>query len=52
MDREPQFRADVSNPPFGTSVAEVAPPTSLLGPFVPGTAASPRFVKIKGVIRF
>jgi hypothetical protein len=37
--------ADVSNPLFGTSVAEVAPPTSLLGAFVPGTAAFPRFVE-------
>jgi hypothetical protein len=44
--------ADISNPLFGTSIAEVAPPTSLLGAFVPGTAASPRFVEIKGVIRF
>jgi len=43
--------ADVSNPLFGTSVAEVAPPTGLLGAFVPGTAASPRFVEMKGVIR-
>jgi hypothetical protein len=44
--------SDISNPLFGTTVAEVAPPTSLLGAFVPGTAASPRFVEIKGVIRF
>ncbi len=44
--------ADISNPLFGTSTAEVAPPTSLLGAFVPGTAASPRFVEIKGVLRF
>ena len=44
--------SDISNPLFGTSVAEVAPPTSLLGAFVPGTAASPRFVEIKGVLRF
>jgi hypothetical protein len=44
--------ADISNPLFGTSTAEVAPPTSLLGAFVPGTAASPRFVEIKGVVRF
>jgi hypothetical protein len=44
--------ADISNPLFGTSIAEVAPPTSLLGAFVPGTAASPRFVEIKGMIRF
>ena len=44
--------ADVSNPLFGTSVAEVAPPTGLLGEFVPSTAASLRFVEIKGVLRF
>jgi Carboxypeptidase regulatory-like domain len=44
--------ADISNPLFGSSIAEVAPPTSLLGAFVPGTAASPRFVEIKGSIRF
>ena len=43
---------DIANPLFGSSVAEVAPPTSLLGAFVPGTAASPRFVEIKGVLRF
>jgi hypothetical protein len=44
--------ADISNPLFGSSIAEVAPPTSLLGAFVPGTAASPRFVEIKGILRF
>jgi len=44
--------SDISNPLFGKSIAEVAPPTSLLGAFVSGTAASPRFVEIKGVIRF
>ena len=44
--------ADISNPLFGLSTAEVAPPTSLLGAFVPGTAASPRFLEIKGSIRF
>ena len=44
--------ADISNPLFGSSVAEVAPPTSLLGAFVPGTAASPRFLEIKGTLRF
>ncbi len=43
---------DISNPLFGSSVAEVAPPTSLLGAFVPGTAASPRFIEIKGILRF
>ena len=44
--------SDISNPLFGSSIAAVAPPTSLLGAFVPGTAASPRFVEIKGIIRF
>jgi len=44
--------SDISNPNFGLSTAEVAPPTSLLGAFVPGTAASPRFLEIKGMIRF
>ncbi len=44
--------ADIANPLFGSSTAEVAPPTSLLGAFVPGTAASPRFIEIKGIIRF
>lgn len=44
--------SDISNPLFGSSIAEVAPPTSLLGAFVPGTAASPRFVEIKGILRF
>jgi hypothetical protein len=44
--------ADISNPNFGFSTAEVAPPTSLLGAFVPGTAASPRFLEIKGLVRF
>lgn len=43
---------DISNPLFGSSIAEVAPPTSLLGAFVPGTAASPRFIEIKGILRF
>jgi hypothetical protein len=44
--------ADLANPNFGLITAEVAPPTSILGAFVPGTAASPRFIEIKGVIRF
>ena len=44
--------SDISNPNFGFSTAEVAPPTSLLGAFVPGTAASPRFLEIKGLVRF
>jgi hypothetical protein len=44
--------ADLANPNFGLITAEVAPPTSILGAFVPGTAASPRFIEIKGIIRF
>jgi len=45
--------SDISNKGlFGTSIAEVAPPTSILGAFVPGTAASPRFLELKGTIRF
>ena len=44
--------ADLANPNFGLITAEVAPPTSILGAFVPGTAASPRFIEIKGVLRF
>jgi hypothetical protein len=44
--------ADISNPNFGKITAAVAPPTSILGAFVAGGAASPRFVEIKGVIRF
>jgi outer membrane receptor protein involved in Fe transport len=47
-----QPEADISNPNFGKIIAEVAPPTSILGAFVAGGAASPRFVEIKGVIRF
>jgi hypothetical protein len=47
-----QPTSDISNPNFGLSVAEVAPPTSLLGAFVAGTAASPRFVEIKAQVRF
>ena len=36
---------------FGYSVAAVGPPTSLLGSFV-GAGSSPRFVEIKGLVRF
>jgi hypothetical protein len=43
--------ADISNPQFGSSIAAVGPPTSLLGSFV-GAGSSPRFVEIKGAIRF
>ncbi len=37
--------ADISNPSFGSSIAVVGPPTSLLGSFV-GAGSSPRFVEI------
>ena len=47
-----QPTSDISNPNFGLSTAEVAPPTSLLGAFAPGTASSPRFVEIKALVRF
>jgi hypothetical protein len=42
---------DVSNPLFGSSIAAVGPPTSLLGSFV-GAGSSPRFVEIRGSVRF
>jgi hypothetical protein len=42
---------DIANPLLGYSIAEVGPPTSLLGSFV-GAGSSPRFVEIKGLIRF
>jgi hypothetical protein len=42
---------DISNPEFGSSIAAVGPPTSLLGSFV-GAGSSPRFLEIKGMIRF
>jgi hypothetical protein len=38
--------ADISNPQFGSSIAAVGPPTSLLGSFV-GAGSSPRFVEIR-----
>lgn len=43
--------ADISNPNFGSSILAVGPPTSLLGSFV-GAGSSPRFLEIKGLIRF
>ena len=43
--------ADISNPEFGSSITAVGPPTSLLGAFV-GAGSSPRFLEIKGMIRF
>jgi hypothetical protein len=42
---------DISNPLFGSSIANVGPPTSLLGSFV-GAGSSPRFLEIKGLVRF
>ena len=42
---------DISNPQFGSSIATVGPPTSLLGSFV-GAGSSPRFLEIKGIVRF
>jgi len=36
---------------FGYSIGAVGPPTSLLGSFV-GAGSSPRFVEIKGLVRF
>lgn len=42
---------DIANPNFGLSIAAVGPPTSLLGSFV-GAGSSPRFVEIKGTVRF
>jgi hypothetical protein len=42
---------DISNPLFGSSILQVAPPTSLLGSFV-GAGSSPRFVELKGTVRF
>lgn len=42
---------DISSPNFGYAVATVGPPTSLLGSFV-GGGSSPRFVELKGMLRF
>jgi hypothetical protein len=42
---------DISNPQFGSSIAAVGPPTSLLGSFV-GAGSSPRFLEIKALVRF
>jgi hypothetical protein len=42
---------DIANPQFGYSIANVGPPTSLLGSFV-GAGSSPRFIEIKGSVRF
>jgi hypothetical protein len=46
-----QPQSDINNPNFGFSTAAVGPPTSILGSFV-GAGSSPRFVEIKGLVRF
>jgi hypothetical protein len=43
--------ADINNPQFGSITNVVVPPTSILGSFVGGNA-SPRFLEIRGVLRF
>ena len=44
--------ADIANPAlFGTNILTVGPPTSILGSFV-GAGSSPRFLELKGAIRF
>ena len=42
---------DIASPLFGSTVREVGAPTSLLGAFTEGVN-SPRFVEIKGMLRF
>jgi hypothetical protein len=42
---------DIANPLFGSIINTVGPPTSLLGSFV-GAGSSPRFVELKGLVRF
>jgi hypothetical protein len=42
---------NLSNPSFGSVINTVSPPTSILGSFL-GAGGSPRFVEIKGVVRF
>ena len=42
---------DIASPLFGSTIATVGPPTSLLGAFN-GAGSSPRFVEIKGTVRF
>lgn len=42
---------DIASPELGSAIAAVGPPTSILGSFV-GAGSSPRFVEIKGLVRF
>jgi hypothetical protein len=50
----PNFDNPVDNlasPEFGSVINTVSPPTSILGSFL-GAGGSPRFIEIKGVLRF
>ncbi len=42
---------DISNPLFASVVNTVSPPTSILGSFL-GAGGSPRFIEVKGILRF
>jgi hypothetical protein len=42
---------DISNPNFGLSINAVSPPTSILGSFL-GGGGSPRFLEVRGILRF
>jgi hypothetical protein len=46
-----QPEGDIASSVFGSAVATVGPPTSLLGAFN-GAGSSPRFVAIRGMLRF
>lgn len=51
----PNFDQPVDNlasPVFGSSVLEVGSPTSILGSFFSPGAAAPRFLEVKGTVRF
>ncbi|HLI85843.1 MAG TPA: carboxypeptidase regulatory-like domain-containing protein [Bryobacteraceae bacterium] len=43
--------ANLASPNFGSIINTVSPPTSILGSFL-GAGGSPRFVEIRGLIRF
>jgi hypothetical protein len=42
---------NISSPVFGSVISTISPPTSILGSFL-GAGGSPRFVELKGVLRF
>lgn len=42
---------DISNPLFGSVVNTISPPTGILGSFL-GSGGSPRFIEVKGMLRF